>query len=283
MPVVDDKGFRVVGGAYELLMRVGHGGMSDVWLGRDRRSGSFWAIKETTANPMVNRLAAVREGRMLRQLDHPAIPHLADVFEDGSAVFVVMDFVEGRSLERALRERDHEPFAWEEVARWGVQLSEALGYLHGRTPPVVYRDMKPGNVMLCTDGTVKLVDFGIAMELVAGRRDDGRLAGSPGYAAPEQLERDFRRVHSIDARSDIYALGATLYSAATGDVPRHVRQADGHERYELAVRPICEARPDIPREFEAVICRATMREPGDRYQTAGEMRSDLERLVRACG
>lgn len=262
---------RIIDNKYEILMSIGKGGMSNVWLGRDQRLDKLWAIKEIKPNVIgaqgaANRQAIIDEANFMKKLDHPAIPRVVDIIEDGPVIFVVMDYVEGRSISKALRQQGG-PFEQEEVIDWGIQLCDVLGYLHARHPPVVYRDMKPGNVMLRDDGSVKLIDFGIAEELIPGRGDDGRIIGSPGYSAPEQVEREMHERFSTDTRADIYALGATLYSLVTGEVPRRVRNADGSDRYEFAMRPIREVNPRLSDGLEQVILKATQRNPDDRYQT----------------
>lgn len=271
---------RVVGGKYELLAPIGRGGMSEVWLCRDLRLDKLWAIKEIRpgvdgAQAEANRRAILDEAYFIKRLDHPAIPRVVDVLEEGPSVFVVMDYVDGTSLAEALTRRGR-PFEQDDVIDWGVQLCDVLGYLHGRRPPVVYRDLKPANVMLRADGSVKLVDFGIAEELEPGRGDDGRVIGSPGYSAPEQVEERMHEEHPTDTRADVYALGATLHSLVTGEVPRLVRGPDGGSSYELRLHPIREADPALSDGLERVLLRATRRDPDDRYQTIGEMRYDLE-------
>lgn len=268
---------RVVGGKYELLTVIGRGGMSIVWLARDRRLDKLWAIKEvrsdvTRAQRCANRRAILDEADFMKRLDHPAIPRVVDIVEERDGVFVVMDYVEGVPLSRCLHQ--HGAFPQEEVAGWGIQLCDVLGYLHGRRPPVVYRDLKPGNVMLREDGSVRLIDFGIAVELSGDQGDDGRAIGSPGYSAPEQLVSRACGQPPLDARADVYALGATLFSLVTGEVPHQVPGETGP--YGLSLRPIREVDPLLSDGLEKVILRATRPDPDDRYQTVDEMRYDLE-------
>ena len=271
---------RVIDNKYELIAAIGKGGMSNVWLGRDRRLDKLWAVKEIKPNVIgaqgaANRQAIIDEANFMKRLDHPAIPRVVDIIDNGRAIFVVMDYVNGRALSRALRQQGG-PFDQADVIDWGIQLCDVLGYLHSLNPPVVYRDMKPGNVMLRDDGSVKLIDFGIADELLPGRGGDGRRIGSPGYSAPEQIDREMHKTTPTDTRADIYALGTTLYSLVTGIIPQRVRNADGSEDVEFDLRPIREVNPALSDGFEQVILRATMRDPDQRYQTVDEMRYDLE-------
>lgn len=271
---------RVIDGKYELIALIGKGGMSMVWLGRDVRLDKLWAVKEIRqahqgARRATNRRALLDEAHFIKRLDHPAIPRVVDMVEDGGSCFVVMDYVNGRPLSQVLRQRA-EPFDQDDVVRWGIQLCDVLAYLHGRNPPVVYRDLKPSNVMLRDDGSLKLIDFGIADELLPGRGGDGRRIGSPGYSAPEQVERRMHDRAPTDTRSDIYALGATLYSLVTGIVPTYAPSPGKGAAVKFDLLPIRAVDPSLSDGLEQVIARATMRDPAKRYQSVAEMRYDLE-------
>ena len=144
---------RVVDNKYEIIAAIGKGGMSNVWLGRDRRLDKLWAIKEIKPNVAgrqgaANRQAIIDEANFMKRLDHPAIPRVVDIIDTGSSIFVVMDYVNGTALSKVLRQQG-EPFEQEEVIDWGIQLCDVLGYLHTIHPPagypVVYRDLKPSN------------------------------------------------------------------------------------------------------------------------------------------
>lgn len=157
----------LVGGRYRILTQVGIGGMSTVYLAMDASLNRRWAVKQMRdAGSAERRDVMLRsltvESEMIARLDHPAIPRIVDLIDDDTGVFVVMDFVEGQTL-RTLLEREG-PQDEALVVDWGIQLCDVLDYLHRRTPMVVFRDMKPSNVMLTPDGMVKLIDFGIAIE-----------------------------------------------------------------------------------------------------------------------
>lgn len=255
----------LVDGKYEILSLVGEGGMSRVYLARDRRLNKLWAVKE------VNRAAdgpggevvsqsLVAEANLLKRLDHPMLPRIVDIVEDNRTVLIVMDYVEGKSLRRVLRETGR-PMEERAVIDVGAQLCDVLEYLHTRNPPIVYRDMKPGNVMLREDGAVKLIDFGIAREYKESALADTSILGTRGYAAPEQLARGAQ----TDARSDIYSLGVTLYALATGRSP-----AD-----EAFLRPLREVDPRLSEGLELIVAKATSANPGERYQSCAQMRHDL--------
>lgn len=264
----------LVDGKYEILSLIGEGGMSRVWLARDRRLNKLWAIKEIgrtarDANNTIVIQSLIGEANLMKRLDHPALPRIVDIIEDGKTIFVVMDYVEGESLKKVMSDAGH-PMDQDDVISWGIQLCDALEYLHTRTPPVIYRDMKPSNVMLREDGTVKLIDFGIAREYKEGRSSDTQILGTRGYAAPEQ----FSRTVQTDARTDIYSLGVTLYTLVTGRSPLD----------DPVLYPIRQIDPTLSEGLEHIIARATRQDPGERYQSCSEMRYDLthhERLTEA--
>ena len=252
----------LVGGRYRILTQVGIGGMSTVYLAMDASLNRRWAVKQMRdAGSAERRDVMLRsltvESEMIARLDHPAIPRIVDLIDDDTGVFVVMDFVEGQTL-RTLLEREG-PQDEALVVDWGIQLCDVLDYLHRRTPMVVFRDMKPSNVMLTPDGMVKLIDFGIAIEQgeTGENRDgigDGRRLGTPGYGAPEQFEPG----GVLDARVDIHALGATLFQLLTGVHPRE------------GIVPVRRIRPELSTGLEHVIAKATSPDPQQRYASCAE-------------
>lgn len=266
----------VVGGRYEVLAGIGAGGMSRVWLARDARLQKLWAVKEVRRDVPASQGEAARraildEANLMKGLDHPAIPRVVEIAElaDGSP-YVVMDYMEGRSLASLMAESPG-GLDQADVVSWGLQLCDVLGYLHHREPPVVYRDLKPANVIAKDDGTVKLVDFGIAEELAPDGSGDGRLVGSRGYAAPEQMGDPGLRRLPLDGRADVYALGMTLYSLLTGEVPTGASEVVSPGEWA--------PRLDNPRLTEGlgrVVARATSADRELRYQDMSEMRLDLE-------
>lgn len=255
----------VLDGKYEALSPIGRGGMSRVWLARDLRLNKLWALKEVRrteagGDPLAEG-SLLGEARLLRDLDHPALPRVVDVLEEPDAIVVVMDYVEGESLDRVLARRGGR-LREDEVVSIGLRLCEVLGYLHSRVPPIVYRDMKPANVMLTPTGEVRLVDLGIARTRRADAGPDTLLLGTRGYAAPEQ----FGRTCQTDARTDVYGLGMTLYQLATGADP-------SEEPFE--VRPLGTFDPTLSEGLDRVIRRATQTDPARRYQSCENMREDL--------
>lgn len=177
----------VVDGKYKILSEIGHGGMSVVYLAINERANKTWAIKEVrkdgTADFATVHQGLVAETEMLKKLDHPHLPSIIDVIDRDDSFLIVMDYIEGKSLESLLKHGGaQDP---NKVIEWSKQLCDVLGYLHSRTPPIIYRDMKPANVMLKPDGNVMLIDFGTAREYKQASVEDTTCLGTRGYAAPE--------------------------------------------------------------------------------------------------
>ncbi len=259
----------IIDGKYRVIDQIGEGGMSVVWLVTDSRLNKQWAIKEIKKNArtethkvIVDSLRA--EANLMKGLDHPALPRIVDIIEDGDSLYVVMDFIQGDDLLSVLK--SHRRVITEaDVVDWGIQLCDALSYLHSKG--IVYRDMKPGNVMLMNDGTVKIIDFGIAREYSPDKEDDTMPLGTRGYASPEA----FKRGVQTTPVSDIYSLGVTLFHLVTGHGPmEYVDQP--------TLPPIRMINPALSEGLEYVIIKATQWAPADRYQSCMEMRYDLENL-----
>lgn len=255
----------LVDGKYKILNQVGHGGMSVVYLAMNEKANKQWAIKEVRKDGVkdfeVVKQSLVAETDMLKRLSHPNLPSIVDVIEDNERFLIVMDYIQGNALSKALEEYGAQP--QNEVIQWAKQLCDVLGYLHSRVPPIIYRDMKPANVMLKPDGNVTLIDFGTAREFKEKNLADTTCLGTVGYAAPEQ----FGGMGQTDARTDIYCLGATLYHLVTGMNPCE-------PPYEI--RPIREINPSLSGGLERIILKCTQRNPDDRYQSAAELMYALE-------
>lgn len=199
----------LLGGKYRLLRTLGSGGFGTVYLAEDVRLHRRWAVKKLEREPG----GGLHEAEMMRLLDYPSLPRIVELFEARGNSYLVMDYIEGKTIGALLREGKR--FTEAEVIETGIVLAETLAYLHSRKPPLIYRDLKPDNVMRTTEGQIKLVDFGTAVRVKAGARE--RAAGSRGYAAPEQY-------HGVcDARSDIYGLGMVL-KAMSGNKGRRLRR-----------------------------------------------------------
>ena len=258
----------IIDGKYEILREIGRGGMSVVYLAMDKRLNKQWAIKEFRKDKddesrKVALEALLKEANLMKKLDHPTLPRIVDIIDDNSTVYIVMDYIEGESLNKVLDAYGAQP--QEAVIEWAKQLSEVLDYLHTRVPPVIYRDMKPANIMLKPDGTIRLIDFGIAREYKEGKAGDTTSIGTRGYAAPEQ----FGDKGQTDARTDIYSLGVTLYHIVTGKNP-------AEPPYEIY--PIRHWNPNLSSGLEWLIQKCTQLNPKDRYQSCAEVTYVLENL-----
>ena len=255
----------LVDGKYRILSKVGQGGMSVVYMARNDRANKMWAIKEIrkdgTQNFDVVKQGLIVETDMLKRLDHPHLPSIIDVIDGEGSFLIVMDFIEGKTLKELLEEYGPQP--QENVIDWAKQLCDVLGYLHSRKPPIIYRDMKPSNVMLKPDGNVVLFDFGTAREYKITSMEDSTLLGTRGYAAPEQ----YGGHGQTDARTDIYCLGATMYHLLTGHNP---------SQPPYTMYPIREWNPNLSKGLEAIVLKCTQNNPIDRYQSCAELMYALD-------
>lgn len=253
----------VIDGKYEVLREIGKGGMSIVYLAMDTHLNKQWAIKEIRKKGIgkndeivVNSLLA--EANMMKRLDHPALPRIVDIIDNGFTIYVVMDYIEGESLDKILNEYGPQPE--DKVITWAMQIADALSYLHSQRPPIIYRDMKPANVMLKPEGNIKIIDFGIAREYKEEKLADTTVLGTKGYAPPEQYSGQ------TDARSDIFALGMTMHHLLTGVDPR----TGG------TYAPVRMWNPGISEGVEAIIDRCVQPASENRYQSCADLIYDLE-------
>lgn len=256
-------------GRYRIERVIARGGMGAIYAAYDESLSVHVAVKEnlTTAEEATRQFR--REASILASLRHPNLPRVTDHFViPGQGQYLVMDFIEGEDLKDRLNRLGS--LSEQETALIGIAISDALYYMHTRVPSIVHRDIKPGNIKITPAGEVYLVDFGIAK---ISQPDHGTTIGAqsltPGFAPPEQYGQ------GTDPRSDIYALGATLYMAATGLVP-----AQGISRLmnQQSLTPMCEAKPDISPAFASVIEKALAVKREDRFQSAGEMNRELKAL-----
>ncbi len=255
----------LVDGKYKILNKVGQGGMSVVYLAMNERANKQWAVKEVRKDGVLDfesvKQGLVAETDILKKLSHPHLPSIIDVIDTEDSFIIIMDYVQGNSLDKALKQFGAQP--QEDVIEWAKQLCDVLGYLHTREPAIIYRDMKPANVMLKPDGTISLIDFGTAREHKASKVEDTTCLGTRGYAAPEQ----YGGRGQTDARTDIYCLGATIYHLVTGLNP-------SEPPYEI--RPIRQIDPSLSSGLEKIILKCTQNDPNDRYQSCAELMYALE-------
>lgn len=255
----------LVDGKYKILNKVGQGGMSVVYLAMNEKANKQWAVKEVRKDGVLDfesvKQGLVAETDILKKLNHPNLPSIIDVIDTKDSFIIIMDYIQGNSLNKALEEFGAQQ--QELVIAWAKQLCDVLGYLHSRTPAIIYRDMKPANIMLKPDGNITLIDFGTAREYKEKNLADTTCLGTVGYAAPEQ----FGGMGQTDARTDIYCLGATLYHLVTGMNPCE-------PPYEI--KPIREINPTLSSGLERIILKCTQRNPEDRYQSCAELMYALE-------
>jgi outer membrane protein assembly factor BamB/tRNA A-37 threonylcarbamoyl transferase component Bud32 len=260
---------RVLQGRYEIQGILGLGGMSAVYQARDQRFPNvekLCAVKEMKSTSLDPQMRAVaiqnfeREANILATLNHPAIPKVYDYFSEEARSYLVMEFIEGRDLEAIIMEMTSF-LPQEQVLEWAIQMCDVLQFLHEHNPSIIFRDMKPSNVMLDKHGRLRLIDFGIAKNFQPGQK--GTMIGTEGYSPPEQ----YRGI--ADQRTDIYALGATLHHLMTRQDPRVEPPFSFHER------PIQMANPAVSNEFAQVIMHALEYEPDRRYVSAEEMKRAL--------
>lgn len=209
------------------------------------RTPQVWALKELwSSNPVFNeeqiRHQLGSELKVLSGLRHPNLPRIVDAFVENQRHYIVMDYIEGQTLARVLSNHNRLPV--KHALEVGLKLASVLDYLHNQDPPIIFRDLKPANIMVKENGDVRLVDFGIARYFTKNSSQDTQALGTPGYAAPEQ----YGGIGQSDARSDIYALAANLHQMLTG-----VNPGDSPFRFE-PVRAHC---PELSVEFEQAISR----------------------------
>jgi len=267
-----------LGSRYEILRFLSKGGMGAVYLARDKRFSNvnkLVAVKEMISavrDSVTSRISLEtfeREANMLASLSHPAIPKVFDYFHQERRAYLIIEYIEGTDLESLLAEIDF-ALPQEKVVNWGVQACEVLSFLHNHKPSsVVFRDMKPANIMLKDDGRIVLIDFGIAKLFQAGKR--GTMIGTEGYSPPEQ----YRGI--AEPRGDVYALGATLHHLLTRRDPRKEPPFTFHEH------PIRDYNPTVTADLEAVILKALAYEIEDRYASAEEMKQALMKVLTLAG
>jgi len=255
---------------YQILGVLGMGGMSAVYQARDLRFPNvtkLCAVKEIinlAPDPQLRAVAVQsfeREANILATLSHPAIPKVYDYFSEHDRSYLVIEFIDGQDLEAYLAEHTG-LLSHEMVLDWAIQLCEVLSYLHSHEPPIVFRDMKPSNVMLDNHGQIRLVDFGIAKLFQSGQK--GTMIGTEGYSPPEQ----YRGI--TDPRGDVYALGATIHHLLSKQDPRVEPPFSFHER------PIKAANPSVPDALVQVVTRALEYDAEKRWANIAEMHEALQ-------
>lgn len=256
---------------YKIDVVLGGGGQGAVYRARDLNfpeAKRMVAVKEMLVSPGDPSMRASslktfqREANILATLSHAAIPRIYDFFDQNDRAYLVMEYINGSDLEAILHKTKKLPM--EKILEWSIDLCDVLHYLHSQSEPIIFRDMKPANVMIDSQGKVRLIDFGIAKVFVSGVK--GTMIGTEGYSAPEQYRGN------ANPLSDIYSLGATLHHVITRKDPRL------EPPFSFAERPMHEYNPDVTPQLQAIVEKALQFEPENRWQSCGEMKTAFEQL-----
>ncbi len=269
MPLPLKEG-EVLRGRYRVRQVIGQGGMGNIYLADDLRlSGRLCALKEVEYERSLPtkvleqaREQFFREASILARLDHPNLPKVSDFFSSGNRDYLVMDYVPGKDLRMVIQEARRERRFLDEmqVLGWAAQLIEALSYLHGQEPPIIHRDIKPSNIKLMPNGLIKLVDFGL-VKVLAPEEVTITIIQGQGTVIYTPLEQYGGEDIHTDVRSDIYALGATLYHLLTNEPP-----ADARRRFlePQSLKPPRAINPAISSRTEQAILWAMALHPDQR-------------------
>lgn len=251
---------------YKIISLIKAGGMGAVYKASDEKLDCICAIKElipTFGSDKVREQSALwfqREAKLLARLDHPNLPKVFDYFLNMGRYYLAMTFIDGEDLESKLKREGNPGFPGRKVIEWSIEILDLLVYLHNQNPPVIYRDIKPANIMLHNDGRVMLIDFGIAR--VIARDDTGKTAiGTGGFAPVEQCKGN------AEARSDLYSLGATMHCLLTGIEPLPFK-----------FEPVRHIVPSLPADLEKIIIKSLKDNPDERFSTAAEMLHAIEKI-----
>ena len=248
---------------YQIIRMLGRGGMSCVWLAEDLHLKKKWAVKEIFKDSKEYEAALNPDGTLtevlvLSMLDHPFAPRIVDRYEDENIIAIVMDYIEGKTLQEILNEEG--PQDEEKVLQWVISLLDLLEFLHTREDAVVYNDVKPENMILKEDGTIRVIDYGIAK--IPGRYVNLSPIGTPGYASPEHF------FGKTDARSDVYSAGITLYALLTGDNP-------SSESFKM--QPLRKRVTGTSKTLESIVEKSCHAAPAARYQSTFDMKDALQK------
>ena len=272
-------GNQTYGGRYAVIERVGVGGMAEVYRARDELLGREVAVKVlserlSTDRSFVERFR--REAQAAANLNHPNIVSLYDYGSDGATNFIVMEFIDGRSLGELIDQEA--PLLPERAAEIAADVAKALERAHNAG--LVHRDIKPNNIMMTSSGQTKVTDFGIVRAL-GGETDQqmtqtGMVIGTAAYLSPEQAQGS-----PVDARSDVYSLGCVLYEMLTGTTPfsGDTPLAVAYKHVRETADPPSSTNPDVPEDLDAITMKSLAKNPDNRYSSATEMRDDLERFI----
>lgn len=248
---------------YQIKNVLGQGGMGTVYMGEDLHLNNRRCVIKQLRDDFYrdeDRQKAVsffeREAGMLINLEHPNIVKISDRFTQDGKYFLVMEYVEGEDFHNIMQRREGEPYSENQVVSWAIEICDVLDFLHGQNPPVIYRDLKPSNIMLNTKGQIKLVDFGIARHVE--EEHENTHVVSAGYSPPEQYWG------GANPKSDIYALGATMHFLLTGKDPEPLKPSSPKT-----------LNPDVSDYLDELVRKTTAQEPTSRFESVQELREAL--------
>ena len=267
------------------------GGMGAVYLAKDINSGEMYIIKEAVSSNKEDQLKLIisltQERETLIRIKHPGIVKAYDFFIDGGACYLVIEYVDGSVLEHLIQKTMPEFLDEETVVKWAVEIADALDYLHNQDPPIIYRDLKPDNIMVNKDNNIKVIDFGATRVYKEGHERDTRAIGTAGFAAPEQYGSS-----QTDCRSDIYSLGATMHYLLTnrypGDMPfvfplvRSINPAVS-DRIDLIIQKA--VQPDMKHRFSSALemKKSLLGEDGERCPICSSINRKGYKFCKKCG
>lgn len=255
---------KIILGRYKIIDKIGQGGMSSVYLAEHLSLHNQWAIKVVHKNGR-KPVALLAEPNILKKLSHFALPRIVDISEDEEELYIIMDYIDGIELGQMLSARGQ--FDENQVVAWGKELCDVIGYLHHQSPPIIYRDLKPGNLIVDKNNHLRLIDFGIAVQDTEETAGDENIYFTRGYAAPEQYLANAPK----DSRIDIYALGATLYALCTGKNPGSMGRP---------LPPIYEFYKGVSDGLDTIIRICMEENPDRRFQLADQLLYALTHIKR---
>ena len=254
-------GQTILNGRYEVLKVIHTSGMANIYMVSDSNLNKYWCLKEIKKSEAgkneIEYYSLLHEANIMKSLNHSGIPRIVTIEQEGDSIFIVMDFVDGMSIKSRIQRKGR---VKQDVAViWMKQICQIMIYLHNRKYPIFYRDMKPDNVMIQSDGNIKLLDFGISVVIKESNQKIERALGTKGYAAPEQSKRG----NICDLRSDIYAIGKTLYYMLTGLNPSQLKPDQ--------LKSVREIDSSISVGLEKIVNKCIQPDPNDRYQSCEEL------------
>lgn len=262
-------GQTILNGRYEILKVIHTTGMANIYMVSDSNLNKYWCLKEIKKSEAgkneIEYYSLIHEANIMKSLSHSGIPRIVTIEQEGDSIFIVMDYVDGMSIKSWIQRKGR---VKQDVAViWMKQICQIMIYLHNRKNPIFYRDMKPDNVMIQSDGNIKLLDFGISIVIKEPNQKIDRALGTKGYAAPEQSKRG----NVCDLRSDIYAMGKTLYYMLTGLNPSQLKPDQ--------LKSVRDIDSSISVGLENIVNKCIQPNPDDRYQSCEELLYALQNYV----